>query len=272
MMKRAQSNAIEPATDSFYTEPAIARPAAKVAENPTGAQMKNHEPGAVLANAPPPPAAAAAAMLPQLSSAPAQYATSPTHAAAARLAALATLANLPGATLPSNTYDYSLLQQSMDERLLRLAQIQRERDEINMYRRARLYEDLQAQRNVDSQSAALSGLQALIQSQNQAHGYLGQTAPALASAVSDLQAQRNVESQPASLSGLQALIQSQNQAHGYLAQESLRAESEAKHLEELAAAARTRARNLALAGALEAQSRYDNLVKNHASGQDGGGL
>jgi hypothetical protein len=211
-------------------------------------------------------------MLPQLSSAHAQYATSPAHAAAARLAALATLANLPGATLPSNTYDYSLLQQSMDERLLRLAQIQRERDEINMYRRARLYEDLQAQRNVDSQSAALSGLQALIQSQNQAHGYLGQTAPALASAVSDLQAQRNVESQPASLSGLQALIQSQNQAHGYLAQESLRAESEAKHLEELAAAARTRARNLALAGALEAQSRYDNLVKNHASGQDGGGL
>jgi hypothetical protein len=43
---------------------------------------------------------------------------------------------------------------------------------------------------------------------------------------------------------------------------------EASHLEELALVSRARARNLALAGALEVQSRYDALLKNPLNGQE----
>ena len=62
--------------------------------------------------------------------------------------------------------------------------------------------------------------------------------------------------------GLNANYQSQNTltATQFTLDESLR---EAEHLENLAAAARERARYLAMQGAVEAQSRYDMLLKNH---------
>lgn len=159
---------------------------------------------------------------------------------AAQLAALAKLASLRGAAV-SQAFGSTVMDQPIDH-LYRMAQLQRGHDELNMQQaRLQLYKDFNSSMNMDSQTnMTLSGFHALIHSRNQ-HTYDPST---LASAVSQ---------------GAQA------DTFQISANESLR---EAQHLEELAAAARQRARNLALAAAVGAQSRYDMLVRKHASSKD----
>jgi hypothetical protein len=161
-------------------------------------------------------------------------ATQPPHPTnAADIAALATLASLQGAAFPQ-AYDH----------LYKMAQLQTGHDELNMHHaRRQLYQGLNSSMNMDNPTnMSFSDFHALIRPKTQ-QSY----APTnMASTVSR---------------GVQVDLYQMS------ADESLR---EARHLEELAAAARQRARNLALVAAMEAQSRYHMLVRKHASGNGAG--
>jgi hypothetical protein len=150
---------------------------------------------------------------------------------AAHITALATLASLQGAAFP----------QAHDNLL---AQLQTGHDELNMHHaRRQLYQGLNPSMNMDNPTnVSLSDFYAFIRPKTQ-QSY-GPTI--MASTVSR---------------GAQVDLYQMS------ADESLR---EARHLEEMAAAARQRARNLALVAAMEAQWRYDMLVRKHASGNGGG--
>ncbi|KAL3782923.1 hypothetical protein HJC23_004902 [Cyclotella cryptica] len=149
----------------------------------------------------------------------------------------------------------------------RLSQFRREQEEMALMRNARFYEELASSNNVNMTHLPFSGLQALLNStdlnlnsnydQRQPQSYLANGHIPYISRTT--QAQHGAAA--TSLSSITDPVT-------VSVTEALR---EANHLEELALASRARARNIALAGALEVQSRYDAFLKNPLNGQENEG-
>jgi hypothetical protein len=203
MMQRAET-AVKP--DSVLVAPAIPRLKADAPPTITGVSMNTGQK---------PPEYPFHARAPPVIHPQPQYATGP-----AQPAALAQYSNFQAASMPG-AYRHSMIHHPVENRVQRLAQLQREQEQADLYRQ------LLGERHVSMNTGgmALPGFETLMQGRN-----------------TNYQGQNTLASTQFSLD------------------ESLR---EAEHLEKLAAAARERARYLAMQGAVEAQSRYDMLLKNH---------
>lgn len=162
------------------------------------------------------------------------------------------------------SYSSTTGQPNIEDCLLadRFSQLQREREEIALMRNARLYEDFAVTNNVNRGLITFSDLEALTHSTdlnlNSNHGQ-GQTHTYLANGVIPFIPTRSHTQNVTPVTSLSSI----RDPIAVSVTEALR---EANHLEELALASRARARNLALVGALEVQSRYDALLKNPLNG------
>ncbi|KAL7519165.1 hypothetical protein ACHAWX_003959 [Stephanocyclus meneghinianus] len=140
----------------------------------------------------------------------------------------------------------------------RFSQLQREQEGIALMRSARFYEDFAANNSVNRGSITFANLEAPTHSNdlnlNSNYGQ-GQTHTYLANEVIPFIPRRTHTQNVIPVTSISSI----RDPIAVSVTEALR---EANHLEELALASRARARNIALVGALEVQSRYDSLLEN----------